>query len=81
MNLTIKEIKQGKRKDIVIIKTVPGTISMPGDDGNVLLWSDDYIKEKDGVVSLGRNELEEITADFNKDPHFIAAGLLDLVNQ
>lgn len=74
MNLTIKEIKQGKRKDIVIIKTVPGTISMPGDDGNVLLWSDDYIKEKDGVVSLGRNELEEITADFNKDPHFIAAG-------
>ena len=58
MNLTIKEIEQGKRKDIVIIKTVPGTISMPGDDGNVLLWSDDYIKEKDGVVSLGRNELQ-----------------------
>lgn len=74
MNLTVKEIKQGKRKDIVIIKTVPGTISMPGDDGGALLWSDEYIKEKDGVVSLGRNELEEITADFNKDPHFIAAG-------
>jgi len=75
MNLTIKEIKQGKSKDVVIIKTVPGTISMPGDkEGGVLLWSDDYIKEKDGVVSLGRNELEEIIADFNKDPHFIAAG-------
>lgn len=74
MNITIKEIKQGKSKKIVIIKAVPGTISMPGDDGISLLWSDDYIKEKDGVVSLGRNELEEITADFNKDPHFIAAG-------
>ena len=74
MNITIKEIKQGRSKKIVIIKAVPGTISMPGDDGIPLLWSDDYIKEKDGVVSLGRNELEEITADFNKDPHFIAAG-------
>ena len=74
MNITIKEIKQGRSKKIVIIKAVPGTISMPGDDGIPLLWNDDYIKEKDGVVSLGRNELEEITADFNKDPHFIAAG-------
>ena len=74
MNITIKELKQGKSKKIVIIKAVPGTISMPGDDGIPLLWNDDYIKEKDGVVSLGRNELEEITADFNKDPHFIAAG-------
>lgn len=74
MNITIKEINQGRSKKIVIIKAVPGTISMPGDDGIPLLWNDDYIKEKDGVVSLGRNELEEITADFNKDPHFIAAG-------
>lgn len=74
MNITIKELKQGKSKKIVIIKAVPGTILMPGDDGIPLLWNDDYIKEKDGVVSLGRNELEEITADFNKDPHFIAAG-------
>lgn len=74
MNITIKEVKQGRSKKIVIIKAVPGTISMPSDDGQPLMWSDDYIKEKDGVVSLGRNELEEITVDFNKDPHFIAAG-------
>ena len=74
MNITIKDIKQGRSKKIVIIKAVPGTIFMPGDDENPILWSDDYIKQKDGVVSLGRNELEEITADFNVDPHFIVAG-------
>ena len=84
LNISIKEIKQGKRKDEVIIKTVPGVLVMPGGTGEekteeerkkvTLYWNDDVIKEKDNLVSIGRNEVEEIVVDFDVDPHFLVAG-------
>lgn len=84
LNISIKEIKQGKRKDEVIIKTVPGVLVMPGGTGEekteeerkkvTLYWNDNVIKEKDSLVSIGRNEVEEIVVDFDVDPHFLVAG-------
>lgn len=84
LNISIKEIKQGKRKDEVILKTVPGVLVMPGGTGEekteeerkkvTLYWNDNVIKEKDNLVSIGRNEVEEIVVDFDADPHFLVAG-------
>ena len=84
LNISIKEIKQGKRKDEVILKTVPGVLVMPGGTGEekteeerkkvTLYWNDNVIKEKDNLVSIGRNEVEEIIVDFDADPHFLVAG-------
>lgn len=84
LNISIKEIKQGKRKDEVILKTVPGVLVMPGGTGEekteeerkkvTLYWNDNVIKEKDNLVSIGRNEVEEIVVDFDVDPHFLVAG-------
>lgn len=84
LNISIKEIKQGKRKDEVILKTVPGVLVMPGGNGEekteeerkkvTLYWNDNVIKEKDNLVSIGRNEVEEIVVDFDVDPHFLVAG-------
>lgn len=75
LNLSIKEIKEGKRKDEVILKTVPGVLVMPGgSEKEILYWNDKFIKEKDSLVSIGRNEVEEIVIDFDVDPHFLVAG-------
>ena len=84
LNMSIRDIRQGRRKDEVILKTVPGALVMPGGSGEekteeeiknaTLYWTDDVIKEKDNLVSIGRNEVEEIVVDFDVDPHFIVAG-------
>lgn len=70
LDLTILDIEQGKSKKIVKVTTVPPGCAMP----EKIEWDDKYIVEKDGVVNLGNNGVEDILLDFNKDPHVIVGG-------
>lgn len=70
LNLKIIDIEQGKRKDVILMTTVPPKLSMPGK----IMWDDKYIQDEDGVVNLGNNGVEDILLDLNKDPHIIVAG-------
>ena len=70
LNLRIIDIEQGKRKDVILMTTVPSKLSMP----KKIMWDDKYIQDKDGVINLGNNGVEDILLDLNKDPHIIVAG-------
>ncbi len=70
LNLRIIDIEQGKRKDVVLMKTVPPKNAMP----EKIMWDDKYIQAKDGVINLGNNGVEDILLDLNKEPHIIVAG-------
>lgn len=69
-NRTIVSINQDISKDRVVLRTIPGTVEIP----KRIDWSDDYIKEDDGVVVVGKNALGEISFDLNKTPHVLSAG-------
>ena len=70
LNLRIIDIEQGKRKDVVLMTTVPHKSSMP----EKIMWDDKYIQDEDGVVNLGNNGVEDILLDLNIDSNIIVAG-------
>lgn len=70
LNLRIINIEQGKRKDVILMKTVPPNKVMP----KKIMWDDKFIQDEDGVVNLGNNGVEDILLDLNKEPHIIVAG-------
>lgn len=69
-NKTIVSINQDISKDRVVLRTIPGTVEIP----EKIDWNDEYIKEDDGVVVVGKNALGEISFDLNKTPHVLSAG-------
>lgn len=70
LNLKIIDIEQGRRKDVVLMTTVPPKSSMP----EKIMWDDKYIQDEDGVVNLGNNGVEDIILDLNIDSNIIVAG-------
>lgn len=70
LNCTIIKIEQGKKKTLVNIEAIPGSVRV--DD--FIPWYDEFIDNEDGVLVIGKNELGVIKIDLNKTPHILSAG-------
>ncbi|MBO4941450.1 MAG: DUF87 domain-containing protein [Clostridia bacterium] len=70
LNVYIDEIKQGKRRNRIILNTVSGDIQIPW----AVDWKDEYLRNKDFEIILGRGLLKDISVDLNKIPHILIGG-------
>ncbi|MCX0356200.1 DUF87 domain-containing protein, partial [Clostridium perfringens] len=70
VNISIISIKQGKSKQIVIMKSMSGSLEIE----KKIPWSDEYIEPQEGVVCIGESETQKIKIDLNKSPHLLSAG-------
>lgn len=70
LNCTIRNISQGKDKRTVELSTVSSEVKIP----DSVPWDDQYIPEKEGVVCVGMDQLQQVSFDLNKTPHVIVAG-------
>lgn len=70
LDKSIFNIAYGNSKQIILINALNGDINIE----KKLLWNDDYIKPKDGVLVLGKTATQEISFDLNKNPHALIAG-------
>ncbi|NGU17076.1 FtsK/SpoIIIE domain-containing protein, partial [Clostridium perfringens] len=70
VNISIISIKQGKSKQIVIMKSMSGSLEIE----EKIPWSDEYIEPQEGVVCIGESETQKIKIDLNKSPHLLSAG-------
>lgn len=70
VNISIISIKQGKSKQIVIMKSMSGSLEIE----EKISWSDEYIDPQEGVVCIGESETQKIKIDLNKSPHLLSAG-------
>ena len=51
LNIYIVEIRQGKKRNRIILKTVSGDIQIPW----VVYWKDEYLSNKDFEIILGKS--------------------------
>lgn len=58
-------------KQVIKLHTVPTTEGISDN----LTWSNDFINEKDFVLTVGEGILEEVHFDLNKYPHALIAGV------
>lgn len=70
LDCTILRIDNGKSKRIVRLTTISSDYKIP----EMIKWQDSYLKQDDGVVTVGQSALGEITFNLNRTPHVLAAG-------
>lgn len=70
LDCTILTIENKSSKRIVEMLTVSSEFKIP----DKLLWNNDYILDVKGHVVVGEGMLSQVTLDFNRNAHMIAAG-------
>lgn len=70
LNVYIVDMRQGKRRNRIVLKTVSGDIQIPWR----VDWEDNYLIHKDFELVLGCGLLEDITVDLNKIPYILIGG-------
>lgn len=70
LNKRILKIEQPKSKRLVEVTTVSIDFQLP----KKILWDEERLINKDGVVIVGETALEPIKIDLNSTPHILFAG-------
>lgn len=70
LDKSIFNIAYGESKQIIVINALNGDINIK----EKLLWNDEYTKQKDGVLVLGKTATQEVSFNLNKNPHALIAG-------
>ncbi len=60
-----------KSKKVIMVHTVPTELGLEDN----LPWNNEYVIEKDFVLTIGKSMLEDVTFDLNKVPHGLIAGV------
>lgn len=69
LNLNIVEIKDGRLKNRILVKAVPGHLLLP----DFIPWKDE-LNWNNFVLVLGENLLKKVTVDLSRTPHLLLAG-------
>ena len=67
----LKTVYAPKTRQVVMVHTVPSTRELEHD----LKWDNQFIKDMDFVITVGRELLKEVTFNLNKVPHILLAGV------
>ena len=70
LNVNIIEIRQGRKRNRIILKTVSGDMHIP----TIANWRDEYLSYRDFEIILGRGLIEDVTIDLNTIPHILIGG-------
>ncbi|MFQ8982011.1 MAG: helicase HerA-like domain-containing protein [Waltera sp.] len=70
MDCSIIKIENGRNKRTVKLTTLPSDYKIP----TMVMWSEEYLNEKNGVLTLGISALNPISFNLNRVPHVLVAG-------
>lgn len=70
LDCNITNIEEGKNKKITHVTTIPSSYEIP----NKIMWNDEYIDPKDGVIVIGEGQIDKVQFNLNKTPHVLIGG-------
>ena len=70
LDCSIIKIENGRNKRTVKLTTLPSDYKIP----TMVMWSEEYLNEKNGVLTLGISALNPISFNLNRVPHVLVAG-------
>lgn len=70
LDCSIIKIENGRNKRTVKLTTLPSDYKIP----TMVKWSEEYLNDKNGVLTLGISALDTISFNLNRVPHVLVAG-------
>lgn len=70
LNCNILKIENGKSKKVVRLTMLPSDYLIP----SMVEWSEEYLCDQKGVLTMGQSALEKVCFDLNRIPHVLIAG-------
>ena len=77
LDCSIIKIENGRNKRTVKLTTLPSDYKIP----TMVKWSEEYLNDKNGVLTLGISALDTISFNLNRVPHVLVAGETDPESQ
>lgn len=70
LDCNIIKMENGRNKKQVRLTTLPSDFKIP----EMIEWNEEYLKHKNGVLTVGISALEQVVFDLNRVPHVLVAG-------